>query len=61
MKAGLSIISLFQSKPSFMWKKTDVERVAVPLGEKKKYTSIALDKVEIHCVQTLLKSYTWKG
>lgn len=34
MMTGLSIIYLFQCKPNFVCKKTNVERVDVPLGEK---------------------------
>lgn len=46
MISGFSIISLFQSNPNFVCKKTSAERVDVPLGEKNSISS-ALDKVEM--------------
>lgn len=48
MRAGLAIVFLFQSKRNFVWKKINVERVAVATQQN---ISIALDKEEIDCVQ----------
>ena len=53
--ADLPAVSLFQSLSYFVEMTTRTERMAIPPG--KKYISYALEKVEIHSVETHLKLY----